>query len=49
MDSKHPVLTWLVRHAGFLLSRFQVSADGLTAYERLRGKPFRKKLMSFGE
>ena len=48
-NCKHPVLAWLVNHAGFLLARFQLSADGLTAYERLKGKPFRRKLYSFGE
>ena len=49
LDSKHPVLAWLVNHAGFLLSRFQLSADGLTSYERLKGKPFRRKLFNFAE
>ena len=34
----HPLMAWIPQHAGFLLSRFQVSKDGKTAYERLREK-----------
>ena len=49
IESGHPVLTWLVNHAGMLLSRFQIGVDGNTAYERLKGKPFRRKVIPFGE
>ena len=34
LESGHPVLSWLVHHAGVLLSRFQIGVDGNTAYER---------------
>ena len=33
----------------FLLSRFQVAADGKTAYERLKGKSYRRELVDYGE
>ena len=49
LESGHPVLSWLVHHAGVLLSRFQIGVDGNTAYERLKGKSFKKKLVPFGE
>ena len=42
-------MAWIPQHAGFLLSRFQVSKDGKTAYERLKGKAYRGELVDFGE
>ena len=45
----HPVMAWIPQHAGFLLSRFQVSKDGKTAHERLKGKAYRGELVDFGE
>ena len=49
LESSHPVLAWLVHHAGVLLSRFLIGVDGRTAYERLKGKSFKRKLVPFGE
>jgi hypothetical protein len=49
IESTHPILPWLVNHAGVLITRFQVGVDGRTAYERLKGKPFRKALVPIGE
>ena len=43
----HPGMAWIPQHAGFLLSRFQVSADGKTAHERLKGKAYRRQLVDF--
>jgi hypothetical protein len=34
-----PVLPWMVRYAGAMLSRTRRGADGRTAYELRRGKP----------
>ena len=31
IPSDHPVIPWLVRHAGWLVSAFQVGPDGFTA------------------
>ena len=45
----HPIMAWIPQHAGFLLSRFQVSSDGKTAYERLKGKAYRRPLVDFAE
>ena len=49
LKDDHPMMAWLPEHSGFLLSRFQVAADGKTAYERLKGKEWRGELMDFGE
>ena len=45
----HPIMAWIPQHAGFLLSRFQVAADGKTAHERLKGKAYRRELVDFAE
>ena len=42
-------MAWIPQHAGFLLSRFQVAADGKTAHERLKGKSYRRPLVDFAE
>ena len=47
--SRHPILAFLVEHAGKLMSRYQVGRDGRTAYELRVGKPYRKQLVEFGE
>ena len=38
---KHPILAWIVDHAGNLLTFYSRGApkDGLTPYQRLKGKP----------
>ena len=42
-------MAWLPEYAGFRLSRFQVAADGKTAYERLKGKSYHRELVDYGE
>ena len=41
IEDDHPVKAWIPQHAGFLLNRFQVSNDGKTTHERLKGKAYR--------
>jgi len=43
------ILVWLCRHAGWLITRFHVQTDGLTPYQRLKGKPYSGELAEFGE
>ena len=47
--SRHPILAFLVEHAGRVMSSYQVGRDGLTAYELHAGKPYRRQLVEFGE
>ena len=49
IDASSSVFPWLVLHAGTLLNRFSVAADGKTPHERLKGKKSRKQLIEFGE
>ena len=49
LDSSHVAMSWLVRYSGTLITLFCVGADGRTAYERSRGKPWKRALPKFGE
>jgi hypothetical protein len=45
----HPLLTWLVEHAAWLLNTRVVGTDGVTAYHRTKGKSYAKRSIGFGE
>ena len=49
IDFRHPIFAWIVVHAGFVLTHFEVGRDGRTPYERLKGKPMNINLCKFGE
>ena len=44
-----PVITWLVKHAQFLLNNFAIRSDGLTPFERRWSKRYTSALFKFGE
>ena len=46
---KHPIATWLVKWSGDVLMWTVKGLDGLTAYNRVRGKPFKTRLPAMGE
>ena len=46
---RHPLMSWLVRHAANLVTWNAKGHDGLTAYQRVRAREFRTRLMTFGE
>ena len=48
VSTHHPVMAWLVMHAADLISKFQVGSDGKTAYERLKGKPYKGEAVEYG-
>jgi hypothetical protein len=45
----HPVTMWLVEHAADVMTKYQVGKDGKTAYERIKGKAYKKEMVEFGE
>lgn len=49
IPATHAIMHWLVSHAADLLTWRIRGLDGLTAYQRVRGKPFTYKLIAFGE
>ena len=40
---------WIVNHAALLINVCRRGVDGRTAYERIRGKPFSRAFVCFGE
>ena len=50
IETTDDILTWAVRYAGQIITRARRSADdGLTAYQRVRGKEYAKRAARFGE
>ena len=49
VPSDRCALSWLVGYAGTLVTKFAVGAWQKTAYQRLRGKPFKQQLPELGE
>ena len=49
IPATHAVMHWLVGHAADLFTWRIRGVDGLTAYQRARGKPFTYTLIAFGE
>jgi hypothetical protein len=43
------VVMWMVRWAAMMVSRYLVGRDGMTAYERRRGRKCKLPVVSFGE
>lgn len=50
LQKRHPVMSWLVRHSGWTITRFQPrAATGRTPYEELKGKAYVQPMIEFGE
>ena len=49
VPGSHPVTCWLIEHAAELLNKYQKGEDGRSAYQRLRGKPWTRDMVEFGE
>ena len=45
----HPVVPWLIRHAGYLITRCRVRPSGRTAFQMMKGRRSNTKLFEFGE
>ena len=45
-----PMLPWTIRHAAWILTRYNVRRDTrMTAYEKIRGQKYRKEILPLGE
>ena len=49
INSKHPIIPWLVRHTAYLLNRYLVHSDGNTSYHRRWHREHKSPLCEFGE
>ena len=45
----HPLIAWMIRHAASLITWCAKGQDGQTAYQRVRSRQFKTRLMTFGE
>ena len=49
IPDEHAIITWMTEYAAVLLNRYEVSRDGKTSYERMKGKKSQMHGMEFGE
>ena len=49
IDRKGAFMTWLIEHAGNLITRYKVGSDGATPYQRVKGKAPSNAVMPIGE
>ncbi len=49
VPNEHPLMHWLVEHVAWALTTRLRGQDGLSAYQRSRGKTYGKRLVRFGE
>ena len=45
----HPLMTWLVEYSAWMITIRVVGKDGLVAFQRVRKRPFHKRLLPYGE
>jgi hypothetical protein len=45
----HPIIAWMMQHVCLLLNCMIKGDDGITAWHRVRGRPFHQQLLGFGE
>ena len=43
------MVDWIIEHAAYVLTRFSVGHDGMTAYERLTGRKWVRSMVEIGE
>ena len=49
IPQEHPVFSWLVEYCAWMLNVRNRGEDGQTAYKRVRGREYTKRLLPFGE
>ncbi len=49
IDDNLPIVQWLIEHAVFLLNKFGVGPDGMTPFERLTGRKWKRPVLEVGE
>ena len=46
---KHPPIVWLIRHAAWLITRYNTGRDGCSPFRRIFEKPYNDSICKFGE
>ena len=45
----HWIVPWIVRHAAAMMNRLKITSDGKTAFEKIKGRKYKKEIIEFGE
>ena len=48
LEVTHPIFAWVIKHSADLITRLAEGSDGQTAWQRLRGRPFRGEMLEIG-
>jgi hypothetical protein len=43
------IMPWMIEHCSTLINRCRIGVDGMTSYERIKGKPNKKKFCEIGK
>ena len=46
---RHPLMAWMVTHAANVITWYARGTDGMTAYQRVRTRSFKTRMLGFGE
>ena len=46
---EHDLISWMIRHSAWLITRFRVRTSGRTAYELIRERRYEGSIVEFGE
>ena len=49
IKTSEPIFAWLMRHAGWLITRYRVRPDGRTSYQLLHREDYRGEVLIVGE
>ena len=48
LEVTHPIFAWVIKHSADLITRLAEGSDGQTAWQRLRGRPYRGEMLEIG-
>ena len=49
LEAANVLIPYIVQHAGTVITRYRVGSDGMTPYQRLKGKMASEKVLPLGE
>ena len=49
LQSDDVIIMWIIKHAALMISRYKVGSDGMTPYERTKGKKASQPMVCIGE
>ena len=49
LEATEQKMAWMIRHAGWTITRFRVMQNGRTSYRMLKGRPYRGEVLELFE